>query len=141
MKPNLMLLFQMPNFTLKFISTPHLGEIVTKMGEQFFRGGLITKILYSYKDKTSETMWLEVTIYKQKWCITFAYRPPYYSSKDGFFKELHKSLSNIARKYENVLLVGDLNINIFDKKNNSKNYLFDLNDTFSLSNPISEVTC
>ena len=77
-------------------------------------------------------MCLKVTISKQKWCIAFAYRPPYYSSKDGFFKELHKSLSSIARKYENVLLVGDLNINILDKKNDSKNYLFDLSDTFSL---------
>ena len=84
---------------------------------------------------------MKAKISKKKWCITFAYRPPYNSNKDGFFKELNKSLSIIARKYENVLLVGDLNIDILDKKKDSKNYLSDLRDTFSLSNLISEITC
>ena len=36
-------------------------------------------------------------------------RPPYNSTKDGLFKELNKTLSNITRKYENALVVGDLN--------------------------------
>ena len=31
-------------------------------------------------------------------------------TKTGFFKELNKSLSNIERKYENVLVVGDVDI-------------------------------
>ena len=63
------------------------------------------------------------------------------AKKPSFFKELHKFLSNIARKYENVLLIGDLNIDILNKKRDSKNYLSDLCDTLSLSNLISEVTC
>ena len=41
---------------------------------------------------------------------------------EGVFKELIKPLSNIARKYENVLLVGDLNIDTLDKKKDSKDY-------------------
>ena len=84
---------------------------------------------------------MEVTTSKKKWCVTFAYRPPFNSNKDGFFKELHKSLSNITGKYENVLVTGYLNIDILDKKKGSKNYLSDLSDTFSLSNLISGVTC
>ena len=69
----------------------------------FIREGLIAKRLYAYKDSTSETY------------VTFAYRSPYNSNKD-FFKELNKSLSNITRNYENVLVVGDLNIDILDQK-------------------------
>ena len=84
---------------------------------------------------------MEVTISKKNWCITFAFRPPHNSNKDGFFKEFNKSISNIARKYENVLLVGDLNIDILDKKKDSKNYLSDLRDTSSISNLTSEITC
>ena len=61
-------------------------------------------------------MCLEVIISKKKWCITFAYRPPYNSKKNGFFKQVNKSLSNIKRKYENVIVVGDLNIDILDRK-------------------------
>ena len=107
----------------------------------FIREGLIAKRLLAYEDNTSENIFLKVKISKKKWCITFAYRPPYNSNKDGFFKELNKSLSIIARKYENVLLVGDLNIDILDKKKDSQNCLSDLCDTFSLSNLISEITC
>ena len=107
----------------------------------FIREGLIAKRFYSHEDITSETTCLEVTISKKKWSIALVYRPPYSSNKDSFFKELNKSLSNIARKYENALLVGDPNIDILDKKRYSKNYLFDLCDTFLLWNLISEVTC
>ena len=52
----------------------------------FIREGLIVKSLYAYEDSTSETICLAVTIFEKKWCITLAYRPPYNSNKDGFFK-------------------------------------------------------
>ena len=97
--------------------------------------------MYICEDSTSETICLEVTISKKNWCVTFADRPPYNSNKGSFFKELNKSLGNVTRKYENVPVVGDLNIDILDKKKDSKNYLSDLCDTFSLSNPIPGVTC
>ena len=108
----------------------YLGEIVTKMGGGmiFIREGLIAKRSYAYEDNTSKTICLEVTISKKKWCITFAYRPPYNSNKDGFFNE-------------NILVVGDLNINILNKKKNSEKYLSDLCDTSLLSNLILEVIC
>ena len=107
----------------------------------FTREGFIVKRLYAYEDSTSETICLEVTISKKKWCVTFAYRPPYNCNKHGFFKELNKSLSNITRKYENVLAIGDINIYILDKKKDLKSYLSDLCNTFWLSNVISEVPC
>ena len=97
--------------------------------------------MYAYEDSTSETICLEDIISKKKWCITFAYRSPYNSNKDGFFKELNKSLTNIRRKYEDTLVVWSLNIDILDKKNDSKNYFSDVCDTFWLSNLISEVIC
>ena len=48
--------------------------------------------------------------------------PPYNSNTNGFFKELNKSLSNITRKYENVLAVGDLNKNLLDQKKKKKRF-------------------
>ena len=47
--------------------------------------------------------------------------------------------SNITRKYKNVLVVGDLNIDILDKKKDLKNFFSDLYHTSSLSNLISGV--
>ena len=61
----------------------------------FIREGLIAKRLYAYEDSTSKTICLEVTISKKKWCVTFAYRPPYNSNKDGFFKELKGTSTDI----------------------------------------------
>ena len=77
------------------------------------REGLIAERLYTCEYSTSETIWLEVTVSKKKWCVTFAYRPPYNRKKDGFFQEVNNSLRNITRKYEYDLAVGDLNIYIF----------------------------
>ena len=56
--------------------------------------------------------------------------------------ELNKSSCNIARKYENILIIGDLNIN-FDslKKGGIHSFFSNLCDTFSLSKLVNDVTC
>ena len=102
----------MPNFTLKVISTPPPPPPFRRERDKngsgkiiFISEGLIAKRLYAYEDSTFETIRLKVTISKKKWRVTFAYRPPYNSNKDGFFKDLNKPLSNITRIYENVLVV------------------------------------
>ena len=85
-------------------------------------------------------IFLEVTISKKVWFITYVYRPPY-NSKDIFFSELSNTLSLATRKYENILIIGDLNIDTLNKKKVNGNYLSDLCDTFSLKNLITEITC
>ena len=81
----------------------------------FIREGLIVKRLYAYEDSTSETKCLK-RMSKEKWCVTFAYKPPYNSNKDGFPKELNKFISKNATKYENVLVVVDLDMDILNQK-------------------------
>ena len=83
----------------------------------FIRECLIAKRLYAYKDS------LKCTMSKNKWCVTFAYIQWYNNNKDRIFKEINKSLINITRKYENVQVVGDLNIDILEQKKCSKNLL------------------
>ena len=43
--------------------------------------------------------------------FNIAYRPSYNKVKATFSMELNKSFCNIASKYENILIIGDLNIN------------------------------
>ena len=58
------------------------------------------------------------------------------------FLESNKSLCNIARKYQNILIIGDLNLNYDNlKKGDTHSHLSDLCDTFSFSNLVNGVTC
>ena len=61
----------------------------------------------NFETINAETICLELTINKRKWCILFAYRPPN-TNKDDFFSEISISLNKIISKYENIVLAGDL---------------------------------
>ena len=56
--------------------------------------------------------------------------------------KLNKSLTNIAGKYDDIILIRDLNID-FDnlKKGDTHSHLHDLCDTFSLCSLIKGITC
>ena len=45
---------------------------------------IITKTLIDLEGKNSETVCLEITLSKRKWCIVFAYMPPYNNNKYTF---------------------------------------------------------
>ena len=77
----------------------------------YIKQGLIAKRLRHFETKVSETICIEVTLSKKKWCILFAYRPPK-QSKDLFFQEMSNSLNQIVNEYENFVIAGDLNINL-----------------------------
>ena len=61
------------------------------------------------------------------------YMPPYFEKK-SFFEQISSSLSLIVNQYENFITIGNLNINILDLINDTKNHFSDLKDTFALTN-------
>ena len=65
--------------------------------------------------KHSETICLELTVSKKKWCITFAYRPPSNDNKAIFFNEPTTSLSQITNLCDYFVVMGDLDIDTSDK--------------------------
>ena len=58
-----------------------------------------------------------------------------------FFNELNLCLNQCVNKYDNIIVMGDLNIDISDKMKSNNIILSDLCDTFSLQNIITEKTC
>ena len=54
--------------------------------------------------------------------------------------EISNSLSLTVNKYGNILLAGDVNINLSDPNSDTKNHLSDLRDTFELINLVKEKT-
>ena len=76
----------------------------------YVREAFIAKRLVNLEGNTSETICIEVTISKKKWCIVFVYRPPRSNNKKVFFSELTTSLNQATNKYHNIIVMGDLNI-------------------------------
>ena len=61
--------------------------------------------------------------------------------KKSFFEQISSSLSLIVNQYENIIVTGDLNINLLDPINDTKNYFSDLTDKFVLTNLVKDKTC
>ena len=107
----------------------------------FIKEGFIAKQMKNFETINAETICLELTINKRRWCILFAYRPPK-TTKGDFFSEIYISLNKIIDKYDNIVLAGDLNIDdLKSYSESSQNHLSDMKDVFSLTNLIKEPTC
>ena len=97
---------QIINLILKDISFRHSGEIETQsVGRKlvYLRRGFIAKRIPKFETEKVETICIEITIAKKKWCIFFfAYRPPNFSETE-FFEEISVTLSKALNKYQPTL--------------------------------------
>ena len=60
----------------------------------------------------SETICTEIIISKKRWFCLSMYRPPSSSNVGTFFAELTISLSKAVNKFDNLIVMGDFNIDI-----------------------------
>ena len=104
----------------------------------FIRQSLIIRRLPKFETKLCETIFVELTISKKKWCIFFAYRPPQNNNLKTFLEDINLSLSTTVKEYDNIMLIGHLNLNT-KSKNNS--YYSDLCHTFDMTSLIKANTC
>ena len=58
-----------------------------------------------------------------------------------FFNETHITLNKILGKHDNILLAGDLNIEVIKTGSVSSNHLSDVKDVFNLTNLVKKPTC
>ena len=106
----------------------------------FIKQGLICKRLTTLETDTAETICIELTIKKNKWFIMFGYRPESID-RNLFFQEVNNKLTQAISKYENIILIGDLNIDLKIPNNDKHNYLHDLCNIYDLKNLINTKTC
>ena len=71
----------------------------------YVRNSTITKWIKQFKG-FGETICLEFTLSKKKWCVLFVYRPPQNNNKASFFNEISITLNQITNKYENFIIMG-----------------------------------
>ena len=106
----------------------------------YIKQGIPAKRLKSLEPQGIESIFFEIILGKQKWCIIATYRSEDVKVAD-YLEILSKSLDSVYSKYSNVILMGDININ-FDNKNCPKfKKLASFCDTFSLKNLIKSPTC
>ena len=81
----------------------------------YIKQGIIAERLENLESNFSETICIELTISKKKWCALLAYRSPK-QNKTLFFEEISGSSSHALNKYGDYIIAGDLNTNMFDPK-------------------------
>ena len=106
----------------------------------YIKDGLITKRLTDFETITAETICIEFSLKTKKWFIMFGYRPESID-RNIFFQEVNLALSKAMNKYENIIFIGDLNIDLDIPNSDKENQLGNLCDVFNLSNLIKDKTC
>ena len=106
----------------------------------FIRKVLPAKRLKDFETKSTETICKELLISKRKWCIMFTYRLPKYDKK-VLFQKLSKTISQAISKYNNILVAGDLNIDVSGFKGLNDNHFSELTDIFNQTNLVKTRTC
>ena len=77
----------------------------------------------SYCESLSiESICIELTIFKRKLCILFVYCPPDFN-KGELIKEIPNTLSKPLKGYNNIVLAGDLTIDLLDPSKENKNFI------------------
>ena len=106
----------------------------------YIKQGIPSKRLKQLEPLGIESIFVEISIGKQKWCVISTYRSEDIKV-DDFVTNFSKSLDQVFNIYENVILMGDININFLDKKCAKFKKFSKLCDAFGLENLIKSPTC
>lgn len=86
-----------------------------------------------------EQLWIKVTMSKKRYCVGVIYHPPNTNLLD-FLDTLEDTISNIMPSCDDLICMGDININILDLENTSTIKFYDFLSNFDLTQLISEPT-
>ena len=106
----------------------------------YIKQGIPSKRLQSFEPQGIESIFFEIILGKQKWCIIAAYRSENVKVVD-FLDIMSKPLDSVYSSYSNVILMGDININFLNKNSLKYKRIEAFCDTFSLKNLIKSPTC
>ena len=106
----------------------------------YIKKGTPCKRLKKFEQPEIETIVIEINISGQKWCIISIYRNEDVNPST-FFSYLSQSLDQIFNIYENIIIMGDININSLDKNASKFTHLQDFCDSFDLRNLVKGPTC
>ena len=103
------------------------------------RNDIITRRLQDFEPKDFECICSELKLSKKKWATFSVYRPQS-ENISGFFDKLANSIDHTINIYDNVVIMGDININTQDHQSHGTNKLSEFCDIFGLQNLIKSST-
>ena len=94
----------------------------------FIKNDTIAKCLTELEPEYLECICVELKISKKKWIIFVVYRPPKYWNLSEFFEKLSRVVDLAITKYDNVVILGDINVDTQDSDSPGLNKVQDLCD-------------
>ena len=107
---------------------------------EFVRQSFICKRLKKFEPSYSECTFSELTISKENWICFSIYRSPSRGNIKTFFEEMNEVISKAFCIYENLIVMGDFNIDI-KNSNSDKDKLENFCNLFNLTNLVHSETC
>ena len=83
----------------------------------------------------------ELIVNEKKWIVYCIYRPPDCGNIDSFFSDLSTTLNSALDKYDNVIVMGYINIDSLNRQDLGHSKLVSFCDVFGLSNLVTAKTC
>ena len=108
---------------------------------EYVRKGIIRRRLENYELKNFESICSEITIRNVKWFLLSVYRSPNDKNLKSFFAELTKSLNIASSRYDNLIVMGDINIDVENASVSGTQDLSDLINSFGLTIITKGKTC
>ena len=108
---------------------------------EFVRKGFVTKRLKDYETQICETICSEFTVSKKKWICFSVYRPPSYNNLIIFFEELTKSVCKSLNTFDNIIVIGDFNVDVNKNEAIGHGKLDVFCNTLNLTNLVKSDTC
>ena len=107
----------------------------------YARKGVICNRVPILETPSLELLCSELIVNKKKWIVYSIYRPPDSSNMDAFFSDLSITLNSALDKYDNIIVMGDINIDTLNKQDTGYSRIVSFCDVFGLSNLVTAKTC
>ena len=107
---------------------------------EYVKKGVVCRQIKDLDVHNHEVFCSELNIRNKKWIIFSLYRPPS-SDLTDFFEKLELSLNNAFSNYDNIIIMGDINIDTHNPNDCGYDKLISLCETFDLKNLIKDKTC
>ena len=108
---------------------------------EFVRKGFTTERLKDHETQICETIYSEFAVSKKKWICFSVYRPPSYNNLVILLEGLTKSVCKALNTYDNIIVMGDFNIDINKDEAIGHDKLDVFCDALNLANLVKSETC